>query len=103
MFEVYNEPAENDARWERGTAERTALKRQFHQHTSIGTPMGDVDFLYMLGDSVASSVQYGGKATLCDYLRRQYAELAHPPSPTHRRHECCDAVRAGAARRRIRH
>jgi hypothetical protein len=59
-----------DMEWARGTSARTRLKLQFNQNSSIGTPMGDVDFLYMLGDSVASSVQYGGKSTICNFLRR---------------------------------
>jgi hypothetical protein len=58
-----------DAEWEKGEAAQSALKLLFGQNTSIGTPMGDADFLYMLGDSVASQVQYGNKARLCDALQ----------------------------------
>ena len=32
--------------------------------------MGDADFLYMLGDALASQVQYGGKAAVCRWLRK---------------------------------
>lgn len=62
-----------DAEWEKGGTAKSALKILFGQKSSVGTPMGDADFLYMLGDSVASQVQYGSKARICSALQ----ELPH--------------------------
>ena len=59
-----------DAEWGKGKAAQSALKILFGQNTSVGTPMGDVDFLYMLGDSVASQVQYGSKLRICNALEQ---------------------------------
>ena len=70
-----------DDQWADGEEARTQLKLLFGQNTSVGTTMGDVDFLYMMGDSVASSVQYGGKAQICDHLRKT---LPADPSPADR-------------------
>lgn len=68
-----------DAEWENGRSARSALKVLFGQNTSVGTPMGDADFLYMLGDSVASQVQYGNKNRICSALA-QLPEDADGPT-----------------------
>ncbi len=68
-----------DELWLNGTDARDWLKRLFHQESSIGTPQGDVDFLYMSADSVASSVQYGGKAAICDFWRARPWQTFAPP------------------------
>ena len=54
--------------WDEGNSSRDALKRSFLMGDTVGTPLGDVDFLYMLADSVAYSVQYGDKRAVCDAL-----------------------------------
>ena len=53
-----------------GTKGQNALKAAFNASHLIGTPQGDTDFLYFLGDSIANSVQYGGKALVCDHLTK---------------------------------
>jgi hypothetical protein len=57
-----------DVEWEKGKGAQAKLKLLFGQNTSVDTPMGDADFLYMLGDSVASQVQYGNKQRICNAL-----------------------------------
>jgi hypothetical protein len=57
-----------DALWAEGPDGQDALKRGFNASALIGTPQGDTDFLYFLGDSVATAIQYGGKARVCDAL-----------------------------------
>ena len=54
--------------WEASNSSRDALKMSFLMISSVGTPMGDVDFLYMLADSVAYSVQYGDSKAVCAAL-----------------------------------
>ena len=54
--------------WEVSNSSRDALKMSFLMISSVGTPMGDVDFLYMLADSVAYSVQYGDSKAVCAAL-----------------------------------
>jgi len=54
-----------------------ALKRAFNGSSLIGKHQGDTDLLYFIGDSVATSVQYGNKAKVCEYIAR----LPAAPSP----------------------
>ena len=46
-----------------------ALKRHpFNASNLIGTPMGDVDFHYMVADATAMAIQYGNKKALCSAM-----------------------------------
>jgi len=45
------------------------LKRHpFNATNLIGTPMGDVDFHYLVADAVAMAIQYGNKDVLCSSM-----------------------------------
>eukprot|EP01065_Artemidia_motanka_P015837 TRINITY_DN1954_c2_g1_i1.p1 TRINITY_DN1954_c2_g1~~TRINITY_DN1954_c2_g1_i1.p1 ORF type:complete len:465 (+),score=133.97 TRINITY_DN1954_c2_g1_i1:106-1500(+) len=65
-----------DTEWSKGRSEMEALKEQFGASALAGA-VGDTDFLYLLGDSVANLIQYGRKATVCDA-----AKATLPAQPT---------------------
>ena len=51
----------------------TSLMRLFGAEHYATAPLGLVDFMYALGDSTATAVQYGNKALLCEALAPLYA------------------------------
>lgn len=59
---------------------RVALMALFNASYDASAPMGDVDFMYALGDSTATAVQYGNKELLCSALAPLHARRGGPPS-----------------------
>ena len=55
------------------SSQRPALMALFNATYDETAPMGDVDFMYGLGDSTASAVQYGDKELLCSHLAPLYS------------------------------
>ena len=54
------------------------LMRLFNASHFETAAMGLVDFMYALGDSAASAIQYGRKHILCDALRPAYTRAPRP-------------------------
>lgn len=55
-------------------ASKARLMALFNATYDATAPLGDVDFMYGLGDSVATAVQYGNKELLCDALLPLYKQ-----------------------------
>jgi len=55
---------------------RTALMLLFNAKYNLWSPQGDFDFMYALGDAVATPIQYGRKEHVCKALRPLYGRTA---------------------------
>lgn len=51
---------------------KAAVYKAFGADYQLTSPFGDVDFMYGIGDAVATSVQYGKKSTICKVVEPYY-------------------------------
>jgi len=53
---------------------KTAVYKAFGADYQLTSPSGDLDFMYGIGDAVATSVQYGQKSTICTVVAPYYEQ-----------------------------